>query len=220
MRNRAFSVAIDGPAGAGKSTIARQAAAQLGFVYVDTGAIYRTIGYAALSRGIDLTDHAAIEAMLPTVRVSMDWLDGVQHMYLNNTDVTGEIRTAEVSQSASKVAAIPAVRQFLLDMQHDVATKRSVIMDGRDIGTVVLPNADVKIYLFASVEVRAKRRWLEMQDIPFETILREVEERDYRDMNREIAPLKAADDAVMLDTSELNLDESIQAVIEIIRRKL
>ena len=218
--SRAFSVAIDGPAGAGKSTIARQAASILDFVYVDTGAIYRTIGYAALSRNIDLTDHAAIEAMLPSVSIVMDWIDGVQHMYLNETDVTAFIRTSEVSQSASKVAAIPAVRQFLLDMQRDVATKRSVIMDGRDIGTVVLPNADVKIYLFASVEVRAKRRWLEMQDVPFETVLRDVEERDYRDMNREIAPLKAADDAIMLDTSELDLQQSIQAVVDTIRRKL
>ena len=187
---------------------------------MDTGAIYRTIGYAALSRNIDLTDHAAIEAMLPSVSIVMDWIDGVQHMYLNETDVTAFIRTSEVSQSASKVAAIPAVRQFLLDMQRDVATKRSVIMDGRDIGTVVLPNADVKIYLFASVEVRAKRRWLEMQDVPFETVLRDVEERDYRDMNREIAPLKAADDAIMLDTSELDLQQSIQAVVDTIRRKL
>ena len=220
MMNRAFSVAIDGPAGAGKSTIARQAASILDFVYVDTGAIYRTIGYAALSRNIDLSDHAAIEAMLPSVSIVMDWIDGVQHMYLNETDVTAFIRTSEVSQSASKVAAIPAVRQFLLDMQRDVATKRSVIMDGRDIGTVVLPNADVKIYLFASVEVRAKRRWLEMQDVPFETVLRDVEERDYRDMNREIAPLKAADDAIMLDTSELDLQQSIQAVVDTIRRKL
>lgn len=220
MKKEVFSVAIDGPAGAGKSTIARQAAAQLGFVYVDTGAIYRTIGFAALSNGLALDDCTAVEAMLPTVSIRMDWIDGVQHMFLNDADVTGQIRSSEVSRSASKVAAISAVRRYLLDMQRDVAARRSVIMDGRDIGTVVLPNADVKIYLFASVEVRAKRRWLEMQDVPFETVLKDVAERDHRDMNREIAPLKAADDAIMLDTSELNLDESIAAVAEIIRRKI
>ena len=220
MMNQVYSVAIDGPAGAGKSTIARQAAEQMGFVYVDTGAIYRTLGYAVLSGGMDPADAAAVEKLLPSVCVSMDWIDGVQHMYLSDADVTDHIREPAVSQAASKVAAVPAVRQFLLDMQRDVARKRSVVMDGRDIGTVVLPDAAVKIYLFASVEVRAKRRWLELKDVPYEQVLRDVAERDKRDMNREIAPLRAADDAIMLDTSELNLQQSIDAVLEIIRKKI
>ncbi len=215
-----FSVTIDGPAGAGKSTIARRVATQLGIVYVDTGAIYRTIGYATVLHQIDTVDIQAIEAMLSKISIRMDWIDGVQHMYLNDADVTGEIRKPEISQMASKVAAIPAVRQFLLDMQRDVAAKRSVIMDGRDIGTVVLPQADVKIYLFASVEVRARRRWLEMQHVPFEQVLKEVAERDYRDMTREVAPLIAAEDAILLNTSDLDLEQSIDAVIEIIRGKI
>lgn len=217
---KTYAIAIDGPAGAGKSTIARRAAERLGFVYVDTGAIYRTIGYAALSRGLDPGDAAAVEEMLAELSVRMDWVDGVQHMYLSGEDVTAYIRSAEVSASASKVAAMPAVRAFLLEMQRQTAKKRSVIMDGRDIGTVVLPDAAVKIYLFASVEVRARRRWLEMQDVPFEQILRDVADRDHRDMNRAVAPLKPADDAVLLDTSELDLEQSIEAVLEIIQRKL
>ncbi|MBE6984242.1 MAG: (d)CMP kinase [Ruminococcaceae bacterium] len=220
MTNQIYSVAIDGPAGAGKSTIARQAAKALGFVYVDTGAIYRTIAYAAILSKVDVKDAQMVEALLPQVQITMDWLDGVQQMYLAQENVTGEIRTSEVSSTASIVAAIPAVRQFLLDMQRDVARKRSVIMDGRDIGTVVLPDAAVKIYLFASVEVRAKRRWLEMQHVPFETVLMDVAARDERDMNREIAPLKPAQDAVMLDTSKLDLQQSIDAVVEIIRKKI
>lgn len=217
---KTYAIAIDGPAGAGKSTIARRAAERLGFVYVDTGAIYRTIGYAALSRGLDPGDAAAVEEMLAELSVRMDWVDGVQHMYLSGEDVTAYIRSAEVSASASKVAAMPAVRAFLLEMQRQTAKKRSVIMDGRDIGTVVLPDAAVKIYLFASVEVRARRRWLEMQDVPFEQILRDVADRDHRDMNRAVAPLKPADDAVLLDTSELDLEQSIEAVLDIIRGKL
>lgn len=220
MTDQAFSVAIDGPAGAGKSTIARRAAERLGFVYVDTGAIYRSIGYAALSSGIDLGKEAAVEAMLSGISLRMDWVDGVQHMYLSGEDITAHIRSVEVSASASKVAAMPAVRAFLLEMQRQTAKKRFVIMDGRDIGTVVLPDAAVKIYLFASVEVRARRRWLEMQNLPFEQVLRDVADRDARDMNREIAPLKPAEDAVLLDTSELDLEQSIEAVLEIIQRKL
>lgn len=220
MTNHVYSIAIDGPAGAGKSTIARQAAQRLGVVYVDTGAIYRTIAYAMRAKGIDLSDVQCVEAALPQIRICMDWIDDVQHMYFDDLDVTSEIRSAEISSSASVVAAIPAVRQFLLDMQRDVARKRSVIMDGRDIGTVVLPDATVKIYLFASVEVRARRRWLEMQNVPFEQVLRDVAERDERDMNRKIAPLRPAEDAVMLDTSELDLQQSIDAVVQIIKQKL
>ena len=220
MKNQNFSIAIDGPAGAGKSTIARQAADRLGFVYVDTGAIYRTIGYAAVSSGIDPADGEAVEKLLPQVQIRMDWQDGVQHMFLNEADVSGKIREPEISASASKVAAIPCVRSFLLDMQRNVAKVRSVIMDGRDIGTVVLPDADVKIYLSASVEVRAKRRWLELKGKSYEEVLKDVADRDKRDMNRKIAPLKAAEDAIRLDTSDLNLEESIDAVLEIIRKKL
>ena len=220
MTKQVYSIAIDGPAGEGKSTIARQSAQKLGLVYVDTGAIYRTIAYALLAKKVDLSDVQAVEAALPEISVAMDWADGVQHMFFDGKDITGEIRRSEISSGASVAAAIPAVRQFLLDMQRDVARKRSVVMDGRDIGTVVLPDATVKIYLFASVEVRAKRRWLEMQDVPFEKVLHDVAERDERDMNRKIAPLRPADDAVMLDTSELDLQGSIDAVVEIIRQKL
>lgn len=220
MTNRIYSIAIDGPAGAGKSTIARTAAERLGIVYVDTGAIYRTIGYAVLANGIELSDVAKIEDYLPNARISMDWIDGVQHMFLNSEDVTSNIRSAEVSSSASIVAAIPAVRKYLLEMQREVARKRSVIMDGRDIATVVLPQAEVKIYLFASAEIRAKRRWLEMPEVPYETVLQQVIERDNRDMNREVAPLRPAEDSVMLDTSELDLQQSIEAVINIVREKL
>ncbi len=220
MTNQVYSIAIDGPAGAGKSTIARKAAQKLGIVYVDTGAIYRTIAYALRAKGIDLSDAQAVQEALPEIRVRMDWLGDAQHMYFGEEDVTGEIRSSEISSCASVVAAMPAVRQYLLDMQRDVAKKRSVIMDGRDIGTVVLPDASVKIYLFASVEVRAKRRWLEMQDVPFDKVLKDVAERDERDMNREVAPLRPADDAVMLDTSELDLAQSIDAVVRIISEKL
>jgi len=220
MTKQVYSIAIDGPAGAGKSTIAQKAAQKLGIVYVDTGAIYRTIAYAMLVKQVELSDVQAVEAALPEICISMDWIDDVQHMYLGGDDITGEIRTPEISSCASVVAAIPAVRQFLLDMQRDVARKRSVIMDGRDIGTVVLPDATVKIYLFASVEVRAKRRWLEMQHVPFEKVLHDVAQRDERDMNREVAPLRPAVDAVMLDTSELDLQQSIDAVVSIIRDRL
>ncbi len=219
-----YSVAIDGPAGAGKSTMARRAAKELNFVYVDTGAIYRTVGFAALRAGVDPQDAAAVAALLPQMRTRLDWTpDGVQHVYLNEEDLTAEIRRPEVSAAASQVSAIPAVRQFLLDTQRDVAKAHSVIMDGRDIGTVVLPDADVKIYLSASAEVRARRRWLELQSAgrtdSYEEVLREMNERDYRDMHRDIAPLACAEDAVRLDTSALTPEESIAAILNIVREK-
>ena len=219
-----YSVAIDGPAGAGKSTMARRAAKELNFVYVDTGAIYRTVGFAALRAGVDPQDAAAVAALLPQMRMRLDWTpDGVQHVYLNEEDLTAEIRRPEVSAAASQVSAIPAVRQFLLDTQRDVAKAHSVIMDGRDIGTVVLPDADVKIYLSASAEVRARRRWLELQSAgrtdSYEEVLREMNERDYRDMHRDIAPLACAEDAVRLDTSALTREESIAAILNIVREK-
>lgn len=219
-----YSVAIDGPAGAGKSTMARRTAKELNFVYVDTGAIYRTVGFAALRAGVDPQDAAAVAALLPQMRMRLDWTpDGVQHVYLNEEDLTAEIRRPEVSAAASQVSAIPAVRQFLLDTQRDVAKAHSVIMDGRDIGTVVLPDADVKIYLSASAEVRARRRWLELQSAgrtdSYEEVLREMNERDYRDMHRDIAPLACAEDAVRLDTSALTPEESIAAILNIVREK-
>lgn len=224
MAKEFISVAVDGPAGAGKSTIARRAAKELGFVYVDTGAIYRTVAFAALERGVDMADGVAIAALLPFLKVEMRWdADGAQHMLLSGRDVTALIRTPEVSASASKVAAVPAVREFLIDMQRNAALSNSVIMDGRDIGTVVLPDARVKIFLTASAEVRAKRRWLELREKhsadTYEQVLAEIRQRDERDSNRAVAPLKAASDAVLLDTSELTAEESVAALLAIVRQR-
>lgn len=225
MNQKVYSIAIDGPAGAGKSTIARRIAESMQFVYVDTGAIYRTVAYAVCRDHADASDAACIEALLPKLSLQLDWQeDGVQHMILDGQDVTAEIRRPEISAMASVVSAIPGVRQFLLDTQRSVAKTHSVIMDGRDIGTVVLPNADVKIYLSASAEVRARRRWLELQaqnrPDTYEEVLRDMQERDYRDMHRDIAPLRQAEDAICVDTSALNLEESISAIETIIREKL
>ena len=222
MTKHVYSVAIDGPAGAGKSTIARCAAKELGFVYMDTGAIYRTVAYAAIRGGVNLSDPQAVSDFLPGISVLPQWdRNGEQHMILNGMDVSGEIRSPEVSQMASVVAAIPSVRSFLLDTQRSVACEYSVIMDGRDIGTVVLPNADVKIFLTASAQIRAKRRWLELQqkNAPdtYEQVLEEMIRRDQRDMEREIAPLRCAEDAVLLDTSDLSLEDSISAVVSLVR---
>ncbi len=222
MTKQVYSVAIDGPAGAGKSTIARRAAADLGFVYMDTGAIYRTVAYAVLKFGKDPSNVEAVAQLLPSISITPTWDQlGVQHMLLCGEDVSDFIRSPEVSQNASVVAAIPAVRDFLLETQRSVAREYSVIMDGRDIGTVVLPNADIKIFLTASAEVRAKRRWLELQqkNAPdtFEQVLTEMIQRDRRDSEREIAPLRQAEDAVLLDTSHMNLEESISAVISLVR---
>ncbi len=220
-----YSVAIDGPAGAGKSTIARKAAAELGFVYVDTGAIYRTVACAACEKGLSAQDIPAVEALLPQIRVELNWSeDGLQHMFLNGRDVTGKIREPEISQLTSQLSALPAVREFLMETQRQTARSHSVVMDGRDIGTVVLPNADVKIFLFASPEERAKRRYLELQragkDSSFEEVYKEMLERDQRDSSRAVAPLKPAEDAVLLDTSHLDLQQSIEALITIIRKKI
>lgn len=225
MDQKVYSIAIDGPAGAGKSTIARRIAESMQFVYVDTGAIYRTVAYAVCRDHADASDAACIEALLPKLSLQLDWQeDGVQHMILDGQDVTAEIRRPEISAMASVVSAIPGVRQFLLDTQRSVAKTHSVIMDGRDIGTVVLPDADVKIYLSASAEVRARRRWLELQaqnrPDTYEEVLRDMQERDYRDMHRGIAPLCQAEDAICVDTSALNLEESISALETIIREKL
>lgn len=211
-----ISVAIDGPAGAGKSTIARYAAKTLGFIYVDTGALYRAISLFMLKNGVDVEDADAVAAQLPKVTVQLAFENGEQHVLLCGEDVSTQIRTPEVSMATSKVSAIPAVRAFLLDLQKDIAKRNNIIMDGRDIGTVVLPDAQIKIFLTASAEERAKRRFRELQekqvDTTLEAVLADIEARDYQDYHREIAPLKQADDAVLLDTSAFTLEESIGAV--------
>ena len=222
MKN--ISIAIDGPSGAGKSTLARAIAAELGCLYVDTGAIYRTIGYYALTHGIDPKDSAAVTKSLPNVQVELTYgKDGLQHMLLNGQDVTKEIRLPEVSLCASAVSAHPEVRAFLLDMQRQLARTHSVIMDGRDIGTVVLPEADVKVYLTASAQARARRRCAELEQRgtpePFEKVLGEIEERDWNDTHRDVAPLRQAEDAVLLDTTELTFQESKAALLHIIRKR-
>lgn len=219
------SIAIDGPSGAGKSTMAKRLAKELGYIYVDTGAIYRTLGLFALSRGVSPADAGAVEALLPEAVISMNYGDdGLQHMYLGGEDVTAAIRTQKVSDAASKVSAIPAVRAFLLEMQREMAEHSSVVMDGRDIGTVVLPNADVKIFLTASPEDRARRRYLELLErgssADYETVLREVIERDERDTGRTAAPLRQAEDAVAVDTSGKSLEESFQALLNLIRERI
>lgn len=219
-----ISIAIDGPSGAGKSTISRKAAEKFGFIYVDTGAIYRTIGLATKIRGVSLDDTAAVVALLPTLEIELKYNDaGEQHMYLDGNDVSRDIRLPEVSRLASKVSAIPAVREFLVDMQRGMAEKYDVIMDGRDIGTVILPNADLKIFLTADVRDRARRRYEELHakgmEKPFDEVLAEMEKRDEQDTQRAAAPLKAADDAVLLDTSGNTLEESIDEVCRLISEK-
>ena len=220
-----ISIAIDGPSGAGKSTISRKAAEKFGFIYVDTGAIYRTIGLATKIRGVSLDDTAAVVALLPTLEIELKYNDaGEQHMYLDGNDVSRDIRLPEVSMLASKVSAIPAVREFLVDMQRGMAEKYDVIMDGRDIGTVILPNADLKILLTADVRDRARRRYEELRakgmEKPFDEVLAEMEKRDEQDTQRAAAPLKAADDAVLLDTSGNTLEESIDEVCRLISEKM
>ena len=223
MRYR--SIAIDGPSGAGKSTLAKLLARELGFLYVDTGAIYRTVGLAASRQGVCLEDAGAVEAILPGLDIALGYgEDGLQHMYLSGEDVTEEIRRNQVSQYASLVSAIPAVRTFLLDMQRRLAREHDVIMDGRDIGTVVLPQADVKLFLTAAPEDRARRRYEELlergQQVDRDQILREVVERDRRDMGRQTAPLRPAEDAVTVDTTGNSLEESYQQLLSIIRDRL
>ena len=222
--NKTIRVAIDGPSGAGKSTLARSAAARLGYLYVDTGAIYRTIGCAAARLGIDPGDQAAVVAMLPALSISLTYgEDGLQHMALNGEDVTAEIRLPEMSRYASQVSAYPEVRAYLLEMQRQLAREHSVIMDGRDIGTVVLPDAEVKVFLTASAEERARRRMLELQQRgtpeSYEDILRAIEERDWNDTHRSAAPLRQAEDAVVLDTTHLDFNESEEALLRIIRER-
>lgn len=219
------SIAIDGPSGAGKSTMAKRLAAELNFLYVDTGAIYRTVGLYAFRKGIAPEDGPAVEGLLPEVDIGMSYGgDGLQHMTLNGEDVTDAIRRHEISHYASAVSAIPAVRAFLLEMQRKFARENDVIMDGRDIGTVVLPDADLKIYLTADAEDRARRRYLELlergQQAEYEQVLKDVRERDSRDMNRETAPLRQAEDAVLVDTTGIGLEESFRMMLRLIRERL
>lgn len=216
-----IQIAIDGPGGAGKSTISKAVAAKLGIVYVDTGALYRTVGYYVRKKELDPHDRDAVGAILPEISIEVAYVDGAQHVFLNGEDLGDKIRTPEMSMYASAVSAIPSVRAFLLETQKEIARKNSVIMDGRDIGTVILPNADVKIYLTASAECRAKRRYDELvakgQDVRFEDVLREMNERDTQDSTREIAPAQAAEDAILLDNTGLNLEESVDAIIALVR---
>ena len=219
-----FNIAIDGPAGAGKSSIARAAAANLGFIYVDTGALYRTVALAALKRGLKSEDKEEIIALLPAIEVSMGFVDGEQRVFLNGEDVSEDIRLPEVSAAASTVSAIPEVRQFLFDLQRDMAKTNDVLMDGRDIGTVVLPKANVKIFLTASAEVRARRRTDELlakgQKANYAQILKEIQQRDYQDTHREVAPLKMSRDSIKVDTSELDIDGVIAELKSIIQKKV
>lgn len=219
------SIAIDGPAGAGKSTLARQLAKELGFLYVDTGAIYRTVALAVLRAGIAPEDADKVSAILGMLEIRMDYgPDGEQRMFLDGEDVSKAIREHQVSGLASKVSAIPAVRDFLLDFQRRQAREHSVVMDGRDIGTVVLPQADVKIFLTAAAEARAQRRLLELQqrgqEAEYETILRDIIQRDDLDEHRPIAPLRRAEDAELLDTTHLNLEQSLEELLRMVKEKI
>jgi cytidylate kinase len=222
MKN--FDVAIDGPSGAGKSSLARRCAAQLGLLYVDTGAIYRTVGLAARRRGLDCKDEQAVAAILPELDIRMGYENGEQRMFLNGEDVSREIRMPEISMCASDVSAHAVVRDFLMEMQRKLARENMVIMDGRDIGTVVLPDAKLKIYLTASAEARAERRMKELLakgvETGFDEVLQDILRRDEQDMNREVAPLRQAEDAVRVDTTELDFDQSFELLCSIIRQRM
>lgn len=217
------NIAIDGPSGAGKSTLARRLAVKLGYIYVDTGALYRAIALCMLRQNAD-TDEQIIEC-LPSLSVTLRYIDGEQHVFANGEDVSGLIRTPEVTMAASRVSAVPQVRKFLFDLQQKLARENSVVMDGRDIGTVVLPDADVKIFLTASAEKRAMRRFLEMQEKQivgqtYEEVLADVIQRDQQDMNRAVAPLKQAEDAILVDTSDLDLEESEALLLKVCKENL
>ena len=222
---KTFSIAIDGPAGAGKSTIARRLAQELGFYYVDTGAIYRTVAYFMDILGVSPKDVDGVERYIDELTISIEYDDeGVQHMIMNGMDVSNDIRTQDISQKASLVSAHTVVRDMLLGMQRDVAKRHNVVMDGRDIGTVVLPRANVKIFLTAEAEVRAQRRYEELiakgQKANLPQILKEIQQRDYQDTHREIAPLKQAKDAVKVDTSELDVEGVLEVIKTIVKEKI
>ena len=222
--NNVINVAIDGPAGAGKSTVSRAAAKASGFIYVDTGALYRAVGVNALRKGVNTRDKEAVAATLSDITVDLVFENGEQKVLLNGENVSSEIRTPPASMAASDVSAVPEVRAFLFDLQRDIAKRNNCIMDGRDIGTVVLPDAKVKIFLTASPEERAERRYKELiekgNEVKYEDVLAELIERDYNDSHREIAPLKPAEDSVILDTTGLTLEESINEIIKIIKEKM
>lgn len=218
-----INIAIDGPAGAGKSTIAKQLAAKLGYIYVDTGALYRAVGVNAMRAGKDTKNAEQVTAILSDTKVSLRFVDGEQRVFLGEEDVSLAIRTPEASMAASNVSAIPAVREFLFDLQQNIAKENNCLMDGRDIGTVVLPDAQVKIFLTASAQVRAKRRYDELlakgMKAEYNDVLEEMIQRDYQDSHRAIAPLKQADDAVLVDTSEMNLDQVLDTLETIVKEK-
>lgn len=217
-----INVAIDGPAGAGKSTISRKTAEELGFIYVDTGALYRTVGVSAMRKKVDMESDEAIISVLPETKVEMKFIDGEQRMFLNGEDVSKEIRYPEASMAASRVSAVPKVRDFLFNLQRELAENNDCVMDGRDIGTVVLPHAQVKIFLTASPECRADRRFKELQEkgieANYEDVLADIIKRDYNDSHRAVAPLKPADDSILLDTSGNELPDSIKLVKDTIKK--
>lgn len=217
-----INIAIDGPAGAGKSTAAKAAAEKLGFIYVDTGALYRTVGVNALRKGIDPKDAEKVKATLADIDVSLGFVDGSQHVFLNGEDVSEEIRLPASSMAASDVSAIPEVREFLLSLQRDIAKRNNCLMDGRDIGTVILPDAQYKFFFTASAEIRADRRCKELKEkgIPadYETVLSEIKERDYNDSHRKTAPLKQADGAVLIDSSNMTIEEAVDKIVSYIKR--
>ncbi len=219
-----YNIAIDGPSGAGKSSLSRAAAEEIGFMYIDTGALYRTIGLYVYRNKISAEDESAVASALSDININIKFVDGCQHVFLNGSDVSEDIRIHEVSDYTSKVSAFACVREFLLRTQRELAEKYDVIMDGRDIGSVVLPDAELKIYLTASAEERAKRRFDELaakgQDVKYETVLHDVIERDFRDMNRKTAPLKVADGAVVVDTTENTFKQSLKELTDIIKEKL
>ena len=214
-----YNIAIDGPAGAGKSTIAKKLAERLGFVYIDTGAMYRAMAYYYMEKGIDIDDKEAVIAEFDNICIELKYIDGIQHIYLNGEDVSDLIRTGEVGENASKVSAIAEVRKKLVALQQEIAKSINVVMDGRDIASVVLPDADLKIFLTASVEVRAQRRYKEMlekgQDVDLATIEEEIRQRDYRDTHRDASPLICVPEAVVVDTSDMTIEEVLEHIISL-----
>ena len=224
MNKKLYQIAIDGPSGVGKSTLAKALSAEFGFVYVDTGAIYRTVGLYAQYNNIDPNDEKTLSEHFDKIDIDLKWIDGEQRVYLSDKDVSAEIRTPKSSMYASAVSALPAVRSFLLDMQRSIASKNSVIMDGRDIGTVILPNADVKIFMCADEISRAQRRYDELirkgQNVTFEEVLEDMKKRDYNDSTRSTAPLVPAKDAVMFDNSKLDIEGTIREAKKIIMEKI
>ena len=215
-----FNVAIDGPSGAGKSSVSKEAAKRLGFIHVDTGALYRSLAYAAMKNDVDINDEISLKKM---TKISIEFKDGTQNVFVNQENVNDKIRTEQVSKAASDISKIPMIRAFLLDLQRDLANENNVVMDGRDIGSVVLPNADVKIFITASPEQRAERRYKELlakgEKVVYNDILEKLVYRDHQDTHREIAPLKPCENAVIIDTSELDFSQSVNAVLDTIREK-